>query len=136
MPYRMMGLWYAGLAFGAFVATVVMALRIAARSEPGERNVVILALCIFVVGMIMHVPIMHRDYFYIPGFATGYKISISYVGFVLLMLIFARRLIGGAWFGSLSSRLRAIIFTGACIYLIGSAILRTSFLNLPQNYPW
>ena len=84
----------------------------------------------------MHVPIMHRDYFYIPGFATGYKISISYVGFVLLMLIFARRLIGGAWFGSLSSRLRAIIFTGACIYLIGSAILRTSFLNLPQNYPW
>lgn len=136
MPYRMMGLWYAGLAFGAFLATAVIALRIAARSEPGERNVVILALCIFVVGMIMHVPIMHRDYFYIPGFATGYKISISYVGFVLLMIIFARRFIGGAWFAMLSSRWRVTIFIGACVYLIGSAIFRAAFLNLPQNYPW
>lgn len=136
MAYRMMGLWYAGLAFGAFLVTIFAALRIAAASERAERNVIILSVCIFVLGMIMHVPIMHRDYFYIPGFATGYKISVSYVGFVLLMLIFVRRFIRGAWFRALSSRRRALIIGAAFLYLVGSAIARTTFLNLPQNYPW
>jgi hypothetical protein len=116
-----------------FWLLVVATTFIPQRSAP--EKVRLLGVCIFAFGFVLLLPVMHRDYFYIPGYAVGYKASVSYVGFVFMIGFLltgidwtklARSVLG------LDVRLPSLIY----FYLAGSAVVRAVALTLPQRFPW
>lgn len=125
MFYRQMGLWYSGFAFALFLFMLKSTVKQALDSRDHHRNLLALGLLLLVFGMAMHLPIMHRDYFYIPGFTLGYKTTISYVGFVFLTLALGRGL----------ARRRGFVIA-LCAYLVVTSMIRTAALQLPQRFPW
>jgi hypothetical protein len=136
MPYRMMGLWFSGFSFAVFwglVATVVYFMR---GVNLRDREFALIALCLLVFGFVMHLPIMHRDYFYIPGYALGYKTSVSYVGFVFVLLFLASRVVRCDLVSGLSARYRKRFVALIFCYLTFSAIVRALVLQVSHVYPW
>ena len=141
MFYRMMGMWYSGAAFDLTLALVVYAVLLARARQGFERQLIVASLCVFIFGLVMHLPIMHRDYFYIPGYALGFKISISYIGFVMLIVLMAREFFRSVRFSALSERrsfgvvgLRepTYLFCACCI----SRHSRPTSQHLPVVVPW
>ena len=130
MPYRMMGLWFSGLSFSLF--WVFLAATIYSTRKSGRENAALLLLCIFGFGFALHLPVMHRDYFYIPGYAVGYKVSVSYVGFVFMIGLLAERVNWHAAVRILGFRPVSLVYG----YVIAAAILRAIALTQPQRFPW
>merc|ERR1711991_950663 len=89
MSYRMMSLWYAGFAFALFIFMFFDIIKKAISNTDEKRFLWLIALCIFLSGTLVHLPVMHRDYFHIPGYLLGYKISIGFVGFVFLSVLYS-----------------------------------------------
>lgn len=136
MFYRLAGLWYSGVAFACSVALVIYSVRLGLRKKGWEKQLILGALCLFLLGMSTHLPIMHRDYFYIPGYALGYKICVSYIGFVLLILIAAREFLQSLWFRSLSERGQRKLLGWFVVYFCLAALSRAVLGLLPNIYPW
>ncbi|CAK0779807.1 membrane hypothetical protein [Azospirillaceae bacterium] len=137
MPYRFMGLWYAGLAFATYIILIAYFIREAARSSGMMRATIVAALAFFVFGLSTHLFIMHRDYYYLPGYAVGYKISIAYIGFVVLMALLARKAVLSSWFLGLNQWGRHIMISAAAIYFVGGAISRIIIQRgLPLTFQW
>jgi hypothetical protein len=133
MSYRMMGLWFSGFCFLFFWLLLCATVFVARRR--GLEKVALLAACIFVLGFALHLPVMHRDYFYIPGYAVGYKGSVSYVGFVFLigLLLSGLDWSRGKWsIYGLAIKAPSLIYC----YIAGSAVVRAIALTLPQRFPW
>lgn len=136
MSYLMMGMWYSGIAVVCTIGLIVYAIRLAIRKQGYERHLIITALSVFMLGATTHLPIMHRDYFYTPGFALGYKICVSYIGFVMLLLIAGRELLRSAWFSALSERRKIWLLSGFGAYYCLAAVSRAVLGQLPQSFPW
>ena len=136
MFYRMMGMWYAGIAFACAIALATYAIRWTVRSHGQDRAILTSSLSLFFVGLVTHLPIMHRDYFYIPGFALGFKISVSYMGFVMLIAFLARTMLRSAFFLSLSERGKHLLVSGILGYYCCAAISRAMLGQLPNRFPW
>lgn len=136
MFYRMMGLWYSGISFAVTIAGLLFVAGLAKVRQGSERRLIIGALCIYVFGFVMHLPIMHRDYFYIPGYALGFKISIGYIGFVLLVLVIAREVFSSEKFRALSDRAKAGLYAGIAAYFCLAAVSRAILGQLPNRFPW
>ncbi|HXX12584.1 MAG TPA: hypothetical protein VEK05_13795, partial [Burkholderiales bacterium] len=136
MFYRMMGMWYSGVAFSLTVATVLYAGWLARARQGLERQLIIASLCMFIFGFATHLPIMHRDYFYIPGYALGFKISVSYMGFVMLIVLMARGWLQSAAFAALSDRGKTVFWFAFGIYFFCAAISRCVLGQLPNRFPW
>jgi len=136
MFYRMMGMWYSGAAFVLTLVVVVYAVSLARARQGFERQLIVASLCVFAFGLVMHLPIMHRDYFYIPGYALGFKISISYMGFVMLVVIMAREFFRSAVFLKLSERAKSFLWSGFATYFVCAAISRAFLGQLPNRFPW
>ena len=136
MFYRLMGMWYSGAAFVLTLAVVVYAVLLARARQGFERQLIVASLCVFVFGLVMHLPIMHRDYFYIPGYALGFKISISYMGFVMLIVLIAREFFRSAIFLKLSERAKSFLWSGFATYFICAALSRAFLGQLPNRFPW
>jgi hypothetical protein len=133
MPYRMMGLWFSGFCFALFWVLLAATVRVVRKSALGAAG--LLAGCIFTFGFVIHLPVMHRDYFYIPGYAVGYKASVSYIGFVFLIGFLLTELNWSHRTRSCSGFLAknpSLIY----IYIVGSAVVRAVALTLPQRFPW
>ena len=136
MFYRMMGLWYSGLAFGLTIAMIIYAIVRCRAHVRFEKQITIAALCVFVFGSATHLPIMHRDYCYIPGYMLGYKISIGYMGFVVLLVLMARDVLASRSFAGLSERQKVWLYSGAAIYYVCAAISRVVLGQSPHRFPW
>jgi hypothetical protein len=136
MFYRMMGMWYSGIAFALTIATAGYTAWLAKKSAGVERRIIIASLCVFIFGFVMHLPIMHRDYFYIPGFALGFKISIGYMGFVMVIVLMSRQLLFSSIFQSLTERRKSALLFGSVAYFCLSAISRAILGQLPNRFPW
>jgi hypothetical protein len=136
MFYRMMGMWYSGVAFTLTMAVVVYAVLLARARQGFERQLIVASLCVFIFGFVMHLPIMHRDYFYIPGYALGFKISISYIGFVMLILLMTRELLRSVRFSALSERRKFLVWSAFATYLFCAAVSRVILGQLPNTFPW
>jgi hypothetical protein len=133
MPYRMMGLWFSGFAFSLFWLLLAAVAVGARRSSLAQLS--LLASCIFIFGFLLHLPVMHRDYFYIPGYALGYKASVSYIGFVFMIGLLLSRIDWMRLARSLSGlgmKVPHLIY----VYIAGSALIRAVALTLPQHFPW
>jgi hypothetical protein len=130
MPYRFMGLWFSGFCF--CLSWVLIATTAHLARKTNQYLLPLLAVCVFVFGFSMHLPVMHRDYFYIPGYTLGYKASVSYVGFVFMLSFIAARI---QWDG-LSLLVRARFFAILYCYLIAAAVVRAAALTAPQRFPW
>ena len=136
MFYRMMGLWYSGATFILTIAVCVYAVLLARARQGFERQLIVASLCVFIFGLVMHLPIMHRDYFYIPGYALGFKISISYMGFVMLIVLMAREFLNSEKFLALSERAKSLLWSGFATYFCCAAVARAVLGQLPNRFPW
>ena len=133
MSYRMMGLWFSGFCFALFWLILAATMRVARKNGFGTAG--LLTGCIFTFGFVIHLPVMHRDYFYIPGYAVGYKASVSYIGFVFLIGVLLAELIRSHPVRACSGFLAktpSLIY----VYIVGSAVVRAVALTLPQRFPW
>ena len=84
--YRGMGDWYAGLLFGLFLcATASLAWYLSAREE--NPSPAVIGLLLTWAGFVMHLPIMYRTYFVLPGAASllDYKHTLSILGASILV---------------------------------------------------
>jgi len=136
MFYRMMGMWYSGVTFTLTMAVLLYALFLARARQGFERQLIVASVCVFIFGLVMHLPIMHRDYFYIPGFALGFKISISYMGFVMLIVLMAREFLTSKVFSALSARRKSLLWSGFATYFCCAAVSRAVLGQLPNRFPW
>lgn len=134
MPYRMMGLWFSGFCFSAFWV-MLAAITVLARKNR-LRRLALLAVCIFLFGFAMHLPVMHRDYFYIPGYAVGYKVSVSYIGFVFIVGFLAAGVKWSALAQPFPSHIGLKATSLVYYYIVASGIVRAVALTLPQRFPW
>jgi hypothetical protein len=136
MFYRMMGMWYSGVAFILTMAIVLYTLFLARARRGFERQLIVASLCVFIFGLVMHLPIMHRDYFYIPGYALGFKISVSYMGFVMLIVLCVREFLTSRIFTAMSGRGKSLLWSSFATYFICAAVSRAVLGQLPNRYPW
>ena len=136
MFYRMMGLWYAGLAFAGTLALLVHFSKRAIRDRGIEGQAALVGLCMFFGGFAMHLPIMHHDYFYIPGYAVGYKVSISYVGFVILVALAARSVLRLDAVTRLSRGRRGLALSMVTLLFCAAALSRAVLGRAAQSFPW
>jgi hypothetical protein len=133
MPYRMMGLWFSGFCFSLFWLLLAATAFVARRSTVGRVS--LLAVCIFTFGFVLHLPVMHRDYFYIPGYAVGYKGSVSYIGFVFMIGVLLKET-NWARLARSASDFGGNVPSLIGFYIAGSAVIRAVALTLPQRFPW
>jgi hypothetical protein len=135
MQYRLLGIWYVGLLFGlAIWGSVQVARRLLhARREP-EAIVALLGFTLLWLGFVMHIPVMHRDYFEQPGFNVGYKAVLSMLGLALMIPFMWREGIAPRLVG-LSPNLRLGVAVGLCAWLVLCAIGKVA-LQPPYYYPW
>lgn len=136
MSYRMMALWYSGAAFVLSLGLVCFGVWQAVRVVGRERYLFVGALAVFLFGSVMHLPIMHRDYFYIPGYAVGYKISVAYMGFVLLVVLLARQFYESRFYNGLLQRQRVGLAMFFWAYVGLTSLSRAVLGELPQRFPW
>lgn len=137
MPYRMMTLWYSGASFVLALGLVGFGIWQATFRKMGsERYLILSALAVFLFGSVMHLPIMHRDYFYIPGYAVGYKISVAYMGFVVLIVLLAREFLMSSFYKGLLPKQRLSLAIFFWSYLGVAAASRAVLGELPQRFPW
>jgi len=84
--YRGMADWYAGLLFGLFLcATIFLVWYLPAREENPWPAVI--GLLLTWAGFVVHLPIMYRTYFVLPGVASllDYKHALSILGASILV---------------------------------------------------
>jgi len=136
MFYRMMGLWYAGISFICSLGLLTYAIRLANRKRGAERQLVVAGICFFLLGFLMHLPIMHRDYFYVPGYALGYKVSISYIGFVILILLCMREVLKSPKLMALPRWQTTCLWSVAAAAFCAAAVSRAILGQVPNTFPW
>ena len=84
--YRGIGDWYAGLLFGLFLsATTFLVWYLPARDE--NPSPAVIGLLLTWAGFVVHLPIMYRTYFVLPGVASllDYKHALSILGASILV---------------------------------------------------
>lgn len=134
MQYRLMGLFYGGIALAATVVLVWITAKNILRSCNSSLPIQLIALFIFILGTAVHLPIMNRDYFFIPGYVLGYKASISYVGFVFLLLPPASR--GIDWLRRRPIIEQRFVLTSCVAYIVVASMIRTALTPWPPVFPW
>lgn len=86
IAYRTLGLWYAGLLFAVAIWFSAKLIILLVRERGESRNIpALFGLVLYWCGFPLHVPIMFRDYFLIPGHDIGYKAHISHLGLAILL---------------------------------------------------
>jgi hypothetical protein len=84
--YRGMGDWYAGLLFGICVCGTILLGRYLLRAAESPLPPAI-GLMLAWAGFVVHLPVMYRTYFVLPGAASllDYKHALSILGFSILI---------------------------------------------------
>ena len=136
MSYRLMGLWYSGISFVLTLGLMSYAFRLVFNSNTKYQCIAIVSLSIFLFGALTHLPIMHRDYFYIPGYALGYKITVGYLGFILIIILLMRNIFNSRVYLKLKNRTKAKIWKYTVTYFCFAAIFRASLGELPNQFSW
>jgi hypothetical protein len=135
MHYRLLSQWYVGLIFGLALWWAVWMVRRLVASAPNP--IVVLALLgfsLFWLGFLMHIPVMHRDYFEQPGFNVGYKSVLSILGFALTIPFMVDRAFASS---TLRARPRARFATTSivCLWFVACAVGKIVF-QPSYYYSW
>ena len=92
IAYRTLGLWYVGILFTIAVWLSVKLILVLYKERGRVENLpAVFGLALFWGGFFMHIPIMFRDYFLIPGHDIGYKAAQSHLGVAVLVAWVAAR---------------------------------------------
>jgi hypothetical protein len=133
--YRGMADWYAGLLLGLAVCGTLLLVRHLSKRGDNARAAVIgllLAWC----GFLVHLPVMYRTYFVLPGYASllDYKHALSILGFSVLVGWGAEAILERVHRRSLKN---AFVFASALwIGYCNHTKVATSFLYQRGQYPW
>lgn len=130
MHYRYMTDWYSGVLLGAFIIlTVLLLRRFRERGEIASAGAI--GLILIWTGFLVHLPIMYREVFVMPGRLLGYKHVLSLLGASILL---------GWLLMQVRGRIRSAAWSRASVVLLASWILFCSatkiLLSKSLAYPW
>jgi hypothetical protein len=130
MHYRFLTDWYAGFLFCLFLGiTGLFALYLQKNREEGYSGVI--GIFLVWTGFIVHLPVMHRAYFAMPGYLLGYKHVLSILGFSIFL---------GWAFKIVWCRLTRPLYYRGLLLLLSIWIVFCNYmkisLSLSRGYPW
>ncbi len=134
MHYRMFGMWYIGLLFGAAIFFSAKIIRLLVKNRSVGDAVPAVGLLLLWGGFFMHIPVMFRDYFLIPGFDIGYKASLSHLGFSIILAWAVVRYLQPRLAAFSLNRQGQVI--GGIFFWIALCNFGKIALNKSYNFPW
>jgi len=130
MHYRFLTDWYAGFLFCFFLVITVLFITYLRKNREEEYAGVIGMLLIW-TGFIIHLPVMYRAYFAMPGYLLGYKHLLSILGFSIFL---------GWAIKKLSPHLTHPPVSKGFYLLLSIWIIYCNYgkimLSLKRSYPW
>lgn len=131
MHYRFLTDWYAGFLFCLWlIITILFIIYVCGNKKEGDVGGVVGILLVW-TGFIVHLPVMYRAYFAMPGYFLGYKHIFSILGFSIFLGWTLKKFFQQVNY-ILISKVLCLVLSIWIVYCNYSKIV----LNLNRFYPW